>query len=1080
MMARCPCWGRGGGDAVDKKKVIPQIHEALLKIFASDSPATTRRLQGYIACMSCTIVKKGGGEEEEDDEDDEDDEEEEDEDDEDDEDEDEEEEEEFEPKGLQSISQILSALIKLVKVVWAAEFAIFGKQSNFKAIHSQKLWECAEPRLLFAYRKYATAFIGAQNTYAVTRNRSLADIDGITFNIGHWIIAGRDIVMLETEIVRQAKDLILKTFGAESLLKGVFSENMLEAILGGKARIQVEDGDDLTVATWTWYFGGELCSSKVINSLIAKKLGGVGGGENVTEKAGKQQVESVKKPYFQALLRLQSLLGLLTHARQSETEGLERRNVGGGATRDIRIFDFSRSDDGATPAAFCRRFKEKFSRTPQTALAIMTPTMVMLLSILSGLREGIVEGLGRNKWYTFKPNEGRELRNLLFLTAKGARQGEGYGANNLSRVIKEAVADINKRLGDGARLLMPFAAAAIREYWASIKALLDARTNSQATSEIQATTTSDLFTHCKATANGYTDGKMFSTDTFVIRDQDAEDWIAVEKKMWKMVGLNFSVLREGGAGEFDYVDAQWKGKMNYSQLFGFDKKDNLAMKEKKVENWLDGSGGKGLLMLLGLVAWRDGQKRALVACLAREEDDVGVYLPVGEGKTAVAMAVALINKNWLRDEKGKVMFIAYLNLSAMEQGQRAFERAGVSVVGGTKKNIDEAVVELARHKFVVVMAVIDTLCSSPCWTLVEAWVARGVMKDLWIDEWQEAATQYEIRHFAVTKFCDKLRGIEDNVVGGVARRVAVRILTGTPGPQEMEKWLLAKLGIDHGTFVRVLPGDEHVASENVSFTSEFHTNQQAAIDSVVERVAKHCQNKEKAMVAVLSKKMASEVAGLVDAKLQQLGSSGGEVFYLTSDVRQERGQQAEAKLASWTKLGTGSERKLRKVKSSDWAMVTTHPASGLNPDMLNYAYILGAHNLITATQSGGRVGRDRTTEGFCVFLSWAQAQVSERSEREFWKTRATKCAKWLQTAISTTKLTPTQFVWLARFARLLLKMRLASLVEGPGQWNFDRRCTVRYQLPGGGKLQKSNERENLHEGADGRNIGTGLRGKKLS
>ena len=45
------------------------------------------------------------------------------------------------------------------------------------------------------------------------------------------------------------------------------------------------------------------------------------------------------------------------------------------------------------------------------------------------------------------------------------------------------------------------------------------------------------------------------------------------------------------------------------------------------------------------------------------------------------------------------------------------------------------------------------------------------------------------------------------------------------------------------------------------------------------------------------------------------------------------------------------------------------------------------------------------------------AEVSERSERAFWNTRTMKCAKWLQTATSTTKLThPIRF----RLARSLL------------------------------------------------------------
>jgi len=56
--------------------------------------------------------------------------------------------------------------------------------------------------------------------------------------------------------------------------------------------------------------------------------------------------------------------------------------------------------------------------------------------------------------------------------------------------------------------------------------------------------------------------------------------------------------------------------------------------------------------------------------------------------------------------------------------------------------------------------------------------------------------------------------------------------------------------------------------------------------------------------------------------------------------------------------------------------------------------------------------------------STSTKKVNERSERAFWKTRrilAMKCAKWLQTATSPTRLThPIQFVWLASFVLLLL------------------------------------------------------------
>ena len=56
-------------------------------------------------------------------------------------------------------------------------------------------------------------------------------------------------------------------------------------------------------------------------------------------------------------------------------------------------------------------------------------------------------------------------------------------------------------------------------------------------------------------------------------------------------------------------------------------------------------------------------------------------------------------------------------------------------------------------------------------------------------------------------------------------------------------------------------------------------------------------------------------------------------------------------------------------------------------------------------------------------------EVSERSERALLKTRAMNPSIWLQTATSTTKL-PSQFVWLARFARPSSKMGLASLGAG--------------------------------------------------
>tara|TARA_B110000305_G_C19315944_1_gene576418 strand:+ start:75 stop:1004 length:930 start_codon:yes stop_codon:yes gene_type:complete len=59
-------------------------------------------------------------------------------------------------------------------------------------------------------------------------------------------------------------------------------------------------------------------------------------------------------------------------------------------------------------------------------------------------------------------------------------------------------------------------------------------------------------------------------------------------------------------------------------------------------------------------------------------------------------------------------------------------------------------------------------------------------------------------------------------------------------------------------------------------------------------------------------------------------------------------------------------------------------------------------------------------------------EVSERSERVFWKTSilAMKCAKWLQTDTSTTKLTHS-FVWLLHsFHSSFIKMLLASLGAG--------------------------------------------------
>ena len=79
--------------------------------------------------------------------------------------------------------------------------------------------------------------------------------------------------------------------------------------------------------------------------------------------------------------------------------------------------------------------------------------------------------------------------------------------------------------------------------------------------------------------------------------------------------------------------------------------------------------------------------------------------------------------------------------------------------------------------------------------------------------------------------------------------------------------------------------------------------------------------------------------------------------------------------------------------------------------------------------------RDDYDQGKCDEWSECLQEVSERSERALMKKRilAMNPAKWQQTATSTTKLTlfhPIRLTHFTRFARLSLKMRLASLVAG--------------------------------------------------
>ena len=121
-----------------------------------------------------------------------------------------------------------------------------------------------------------------------------------------------------------------------------------------------------------------------------------------------------------------------------------------------------------------RRFKQKFSKTPTTTLMLARPSVSLLLSLFSGLRMGVVDGLVNNESFELNIHAKFDLQHLLFVKATcWRRQDVEFPSQNLMAMIKRGCNNINKGLGEGARHIIPFGAAAIRCYWAVLKEELD-------------------------------------------------------------------------------------------------------------------------------------------------------------------------------------------------------------------------------------------------------------------------------------------------------------------------------------------------------------------------------------------------------------------------------------------------------------------------------------------------------------------------------------------------------------------------------------------------------------------------------
>ena len=205
-------------------------------------------------------------------------------------------------------------------------------------------------------------------------------------------------------------------------------------------------------------------------------------------------------------------MGITNQCRQTEIASVERRDVGKGGCRDLRFFSWERSDDNIVPNCIVRRWKAKYSKSPLTTLTLARPAVVLLLSIFSGLRLGVVEGLDEHAGYKFEASQKHDLVHRLFTTVKGNQQAETAPATNLMKIVEKGCEELNKSIGPGARRLRPFGASACRQFWTAVKE--DIEDEQRKILEQSAAMSKAIFMHTGMTATGYTDGLMSSTSTF--------------------------------------------------------------------------------------------------------------------------------------------------------------------------------------------------------------------------------------------------------------------------------------------------------------------------------------------------------------------------------------------------------------------------------------------------------------------------------------------------------------------------------------------------------------------------------------
>ena len=870
-----------------------------------------------------------------------------------------------------TFSFLLSAMINILKRVWLyekdrtieADNLAGGQGETFfpdpsltpaqakrqELIRTGAMQDSRSMLVLFTLRAYFNQYIGqsAIEYDCIIDQRKLEREHKLEMVVSGIQITG-DVVL---EIIQQ---MMLKCNTiAHSLFDGIGVD--FKRFLEAGNVIEAVDGSSNKCACLSYRTcEGTAVSNELINEMLTSML----------EKLNDRSAAQFETDYYNLLNWLQAVLGLVSPNRATEFGRVVFTDLAGGSVRKIRFQGNNRSEFGE-PLCFVYRKKLKFTKgdLPRNCLTPIPFCLVRLVLSVIVTRHSFVTWLQKRRNCTLESL--MHLSTHLFVSEKGTdiSNDDKFGSTNFNKKVEIVIRDINevRKKSDSEVLLESnemdlsddaiecFKQGCYRHFCQSAIDLLFKKKESKqpGSTESFEVTNEVIFGHSVQTAKTYNNRGFFANSTLpTLNYNDADLILSVYMSFWSLIGLEEQkeylrdISRKSTLKDIFGIPSSSSSNAVNSTITTFCKK-NISFLKQCVKRFDDG------------IEWRPEILKAVVHTLAIDGNlvkssvrNVGLWLPVGSGKTIVPFFTALINQHFLKkDMKDMVLVILPDNAVLVDMVKRAID-AGLNVWEyhtSSKRSFQQNISEGRTPS--IVFVVLDTFVESRD-IFIKVKKSKK-LKRIYFDESHFLAGDRPWKNTALSKLfkilCDDMKGVNYTFMSGTM-------------PKDLQTCLFTDIDVNAKEVASIFP--KHSTPLKMEFDYKWFPHE----DELGSKIIETCYDIKNRNGAIIV--FCMSIAKCNEFKEQLLAKHGIMSVVNSSETRSSDPEWQDSMVSFLSD-------KVDRLK----VCFSTMPVSGLSPAKVNNVIVCGAFSPISLLQALGRGGRDGSS---CVSEFWMAPEIEKQ------------------------------------------------------------------------------------------------------